>query len=329
MITRTGVFRYVNADGTERRELRLPEDVFHADALASFADAPVTVGHPGAVTAENWRSHAVGHVASEVKADGPFVAAPLVVHDAGTIARIDAGELVEISCGYDVDLEMKPGVYNGERFDCIQRNMRGNHVAIGPKNWGRAGSEVALKLDETDRVSELGYPIDVSTTNDSSRADSGTSGAGTPPATESPEIATLRADNDRLRGENAALTSRVTANEANATEARIDAAVNARLALRENARRALGDGVRFDGRSDREIMIEVVQKHGPTFRGDGLSDEAVRAAYAFALTLPAPGLSAVNTAAGSATNVDADNPMEAAYQRAVDRNRNAWKGESK
>ena len=46
-ITKVGVFTYQDADGTSRRELRHPEEVFNVDALASFGLVPFTNDHPG------------------------------------------------------------------------------------------------------------------------------------------------------------------------------------------------------------------------------------------------------------------------------------------
>ena len=41
-LTRTGVLEYLNPDGSVRRELRLPEDVFAPASLETYALKPVT-----------------------------------------------------------------------------------------------------------------------------------------------------------------------------------------------------------------------------------------------------------------------------------------------
>ena len=48
----------------------------------------------------------------------------------------------EISMGYFCDYDYCSGVYNGQRYDVIQRNLRGNHIAIVDK--GRMGEEVCI-----------------------------------------------------------------------------------------------------------------------------------------------------------------------------------------
>jgi hypothetical protein len=148
--TRVGVFTYRTADGV-RREYRPAEEVFKADSLASLCAAPVTDLHPeeGPVTSDNWRRLAVGHVAESVSpsSDGTHVATSLIVQDANMCRMIDAKERQELSCGYMADLDMTPGEFNGIPYDCIQRNIFYNHVALGPSGWGRQGATVALRLD--------------------------------------------------------------------------------------------------------------------------------------------------------------------------------------
>jgi HK97 family phage prohead protease len=147
-LTRTGVLVYRNPDGTERRELRLPDEVFKADSLATLKDVPVIdiKDHTGLVTPDTWKKSALGHI-PEARRDGDYVAADVVVQDAATIAAVERGDRIDISCGYGCRIERTSGVYKGERFDCIQRDIRYNHAALCPPNRGRAGPEVGLRLD--------------------------------------------------------------------------------------------------------------------------------------------------------------------------------------
>jgi hypothetical protein len=148
-LARTGVQVYQMPDGTERREYRPADEVFHADALASLRDAPVTDLHPASVVhAANWRELSVGHVGEDVRREGDFVAATVVVQDATEVERVLKGERKELSVGYEVEIDPTPGTSpEGERYDAVQRKIRANHVGLGPDGWGRAGSEVALRLD--------------------------------------------------------------------------------------------------------------------------------------------------------------------------------------
>lgn len=148
-VTRTGVFEYAREDGTIQREWRPPAEVFHVDALATLEDAPVTDLHPdeGFVEPSNYQRLARGH-ARAPRADGDYVAATLVVQDGALADAIERRDRSEISLGYRCRLDMTPGVLpNGERYDGVQRDIRYNHVAVGPKDWGRAGPDVKVRLD--------------------------------------------------------------------------------------------------------------------------------------------------------------------------------------
>jgi hypothetical protein len=65
IVTNIGVFTYRDADGNVSRELRLPEEVFHPDSLASMKLKPVTNDHPAEkVTPANSKELAVGSLGS-------------------------------------------------------------------------------------------------------------------------------------------------------------------------------------------------------------------------------------------------------------------------
>lgn len=152
--TRTGVFDYLRADGSIRREYRSPEEVFDPASLATLRGAPITDLHPEvngvgvAVDPTNYRTFSVGHVADNVDRAGDHVAAWFVIQDATEIARIEAREREETSCGYSCALEETPGISpQGEKYDAIQRQIVYNHVALGPRDWGRAGPTARLHLD--------------------------------------------------------------------------------------------------------------------------------------------------------------------------------------
>lgn len=154
-LTRVGVLAYARADGTTRLELRHPEDVFDPESLATLSHAPLTDLHPTAMVGpENVRALQVGIVSSATRADG-FVAGEVLVQDAGAIRDVQARKRVELSAGYSMTLDETPGEFNGVRYDARQRNIRYNHVAMGPRGWGRAGGDVAFRLDGTGAASLL------------------------------------------------------------------------------------------------------------------------------------------------------------------------------
>lgn len=122
---------------------RPSDEVFDRASIASFIGKPVTNDHPTvAVTADNWKSHSRGAVMGAVR-DGEYLAFDLTIMDGEAIKAVDSGKR-ELSNGYACDLTFEDGVApDGTRYQAVQRNIRGNHVALVDK--GRAGSECAIR----------------------------------------------------------------------------------------------------------------------------------------------------------------------------------------
>jgi len=161
-VTRVGVLEYEDAEGNRWGEFRPADEVFAEDSLATLRGAPLTDLHPPKlVTPETWKRVAIGHVGDDVRRDGDFVAASVIVQDGLAVERVQAGERREVSCGYECDLDETPGVHEGTPYQRVQRGIRYNHLGIGPEGWGRAGSEVSLRLDGADtpaRATRLDAP---------------------------------------------------------------------------------------------------------------------------------------------------------------------------
>lgn len=300
-ITRSGIFIYRRADGTTIREFRPADEVFHADSLATLSGAPVTDLHPSsAVRPSNWRSLSVGHVGENIKQDGKFVAAKLLIQDQDTISKVDAGDRKELSCGYTCRIDETPGEFEGQRYDAIQRKIRYNHVALGPANWGRAGNEVALRLDSRDAVQ---VTEDSAGTTAPPKPAKGKSMSkyridGVDYDTSSPEfLQALDLRDKRADAESAALVAErdtaqakadAAAKESAAAKAdldkvndpaRLDALVAGRVALVTDARKILGSEAKLDGKTDREIMIEAIKHDSKDFDAEGKSDDYVIAYF--------------------------------------------------
>lgn len=149
-LTRTGVLTYRTPSGETRRELRKPEDVFDAESLKTLSAIPVTNDHPPEMlTADNAKKYMVGYTSDAVEKAGDKLKSFLTLTDAAAILAAEGGKQ-QISCGYFADLDETPGVWQGEPYDAIQRNIRYNHVAMVDR--GRAGPEVKMRLDSKDAV---------------------------------------------------------------------------------------------------------------------------------------------------------------------------------
>lgn len=158
-VSRPGIYRYPlrpdgtpKPDGTPWLELRPQEEVYRTDSLRSYEGASITDSHPKdrEVTAKNVRQHEIGTVMGPgVRADGDRVAAPLLFKDAQSIAKVQGKKKTQLSPGYKMDLEMRPGVdptYG--RYDAVQRNIRVNHLAL--VDHARGGDSLHIRMDGVD-----------------------------------------------------------------------------------------------------------------------------------------------------------------------------------
>ena len=149
-IARTGIQSYTDANGGIRLEYRPEEEVAASTALDSFREKCVTREHPPALLdASNTKDYAIGFTSADVSYSEGFVESTLTVTDKETIDEIMRGNVREVSCGYKVDYSPEPGITSdGQHYDGIQKNIRGNHVAI--VNRARGGAQVRLMLDSAD-----------------------------------------------------------------------------------------------------------------------------------------------------------------------------------
>lgn len=256
-LSKTGIFHYDNT-----REFRPEEEIFRVDSLESLKGAPVTDLHPsekGAdsfITPANTRDHIIG-ITESIECDGPYREGSLLIFHEDAIKAIERGERKEISLGYKCRLDKTPGSVNGEVYDAIQRDIIVNHVAIGPKGWGRAGSDCSIR---TDSSSQKGKKV-----TDTIHID------GLDIALSKESITNLLAEKRRelneLRGRFDAMgleldkekAARASLEDPQALEQR----VQSRLSLIEKCRALLGTDYKLDGKSDAELKLDVINKFYP------------------------------------------------------------------
>jgi hypothetical protein len=145
-IARTGIQEYfafelglTDRDPKEKvRVYRPADEVFDEISMASFANKTLTDDHPAVlVDSTNAKELSVGHSGPAITRDNIFLQATLHFTDATAIKNVEEGK-VELSNGYTSDMEMVTGVTpDGDQYDAIQRNIRGNHIALVDK--GRCG----------------------------------------------------------------------------------------------------------------------------------------------------------------------------------------------
>ena len=83
-----------------------------------------------------------GAIFGDVRADEPYLKADLIIYNKDLIAKIEAGEVVELSPAYEADIEAGEGSYNGEGYAFKQKLKEVNHLAV--VETGRSGSDLRI-----------------------------------------------------------------------------------------------------------------------------------------------------------------------------------------
>ena len=340
-LTRSGIFVYRDGLGNTVRELRPPEEVMHPEALASFALVPVTNDHPSEMlTADNAKQYAVGSVSESVVPEGDKVRASLMITDAAAIEALDAGKS-ELSCGYTADVEFSPGVWNGQPYDAVQRNIRGNHVAL--VDAGRAGPACAIRMDAAGAAQEITMENVMMELGGAQYSVPADLAAELVKMLEANGLKPVMGDAEKpAQGEEMAAVKADAQRKIDALQARLDAlqSVAAAKNLRETIAREIREDMavtelakRFDADVSESDTIDgkrrkIVAKLDPSIKLDGKSPEYV-GGLLDALVLARAEQSAAAPRAGS-LRLDGkpteDDPAEVARKEMMDRFANAHKG---
>lgn len=116
---------------------RSPKELFSAATLASFNCKSVTNTHPASNLSLQTVEQSERGQATNIRRDGDFLLADLIIKDGLLISEIRQGTKREVSCGYDcMWLPLGKGKYE-------QKEIIGNHIAIVVA--GRAGPRVAIQ----------------------------------------------------------------------------------------------------------------------------------------------------------------------------------------
>lgn len=153
-ISKTGVFPYLGREiGLPDLEadklynvLRSEKELMNPEAIKSFELLPITKGHRMLGPAENGLTPAEnipqqGIVGEEVFAQGDTLYANIKITSEQAKDDINNG-LKELSLGYFCEWVKESGEYKGQHYDIVQKNIRGNHLAIVPR--GRMGHGVRV-----------------------------------------------------------------------------------------------------------------------------------------------------------------------------------------
>lgn len=115
-----------DGDMTEIEVDRPEKEVFDPKTLASFENVPITIEHPeNNVDSDNYNSLSVGYMRDIHKGTyngQPVMLGTAVITDSEGIEKVESGELTNLSCGYDCDID--------DDKNPKQTNIRGNHIAL-------------------------------------------------------------------------------------------------------------------------------------------------------------------------------------------------------
>lgn len=336
-------------------ELRPPEEVLRADSLDTLIAAPLTIGHQAMTNPDNVSQHMVGSVmsAAPLVNNEELVDGEVVVYRSDAISGVKARKLKELSPGYQCRIDNTPGIWEGKPYDRVQRDIRYNHIALLPSGSGRQGAEVALRMDSNTALADEFFreteqpgegkekPMELETVRIT--LDGIDYELQVPKALAAPFRASvekrLSERNDAAdklsKVEGALAASQKTVEELSKKADQlndpsfIQARVDERLAVIERAR-ILTPELDCSGKTLDQIRLdalkgagvpesEVTGKPAAFIEGMFAGLQTVKAAPAAPGVLPTP---AVRTDKKDEKPVDAD----AARERMLQRNRDAWKG---
>ena len=120
-----------------------------AKAAPSFARVQLMFKHT-AVSAEDPKQDSIaGTIGSDVEFLAPYLVADLCIWDEEAIAGVETDTVRELSSSYRYRADMTPGMFEGQRYDGVMRDIQGNHVAL--VKAGRAGSDVMAADSELEK----------------------------------------------------------------------------------------------------------------------------------------------------------------------------------
>ena len=121
------------------RLYRDPEEL--AKGASTFNNLPILNKHIRVTVEKPEKESIVGSIGSDVSLGDPYLQASLCVWDEAAIAGIEAKKQIELSAAYYYRADMTPGTApDGEAFDGVMRDIKGNHLAL--VEAGRAGPDV-------------------------------------------------------------------------------------------------------------------------------------------------------------------------------------------
>ncbi|MDE9464672.1 DUF2213 domain-containing protein [Xenorhabdus bovienii] len=149
-ISKVGVFDYMGSEigapnpGDLYRVYRPAEELESVATIESFKLKPFIDEHEmlGKDGTPAEKKGIEGVIGENVYFDYPYLRGNIKILSNAALNQIDNGK-IELSPGYRCRYEFTPGLFEGEHYDAIQRDIRGNHLALVEE--GRTGIDVAVQ----------------------------------------------------------------------------------------------------------------------------------------------------------------------------------------
>lgn len=161
VITKAAVNPYYGKEIPDYESLGLdPEKIYNMlrdpveleKGMHTLGEKQLLIKHIFVSADEPQKESIAGTIGSNLEMVGDDVRGSLTVWDKEAINLIESGKLAELSASYFYDPVMKSGTFNGQPYDGIMTNIRGNHVALVER--GRIGRD-ALVADALPKLMEL------------------------------------------------------------------------------------------------------------------------------------------------------------------------------
>ena len=299
-IARTGVFEYLNPDGSTDMEAKLPADILSDSTVASANNRPVTEDHPVngngqriLVDSSNSQQLMKGFTASNAHVDKTTntVRVDMTITNPDLISKINSGKN-QLSIGFQTQIVPQSGVYDGQKYDSVQRNIQINHVAV--VDMAREGPSISLVGDSAEMVGQHSNPTKKGQQMDTVKIKAGGSTI-TVAADDADTVMKLDADNSAKAKQIASLNAKIkelteqrdalqgksdeAGKKASEAQAKADSAdkeladykkkfegdgfekaVEERIGLINKCKSIVGDSFDPTGKSAKDMKIEVIKK---------------------------------------------------------------------
>lgn len=312
VLARTGIQEYLAAElglpGDPKRRVPVfrPEDeVFNEESLRSFDNLPLTNQHPGEdVNAKNWKDYTVGW-GGKVERAGDTMVTDITITDAAAIKAWKNGRK-EISNGYRCKDEFKDGkTDSGEAYEAIQRNIRGNHIALVDK--GRCGPTCRTRDAKPDThggdamlITVDGVQVTIEDQTAASVVQKALERRDSIIADQGGEMEKMKKEYDEMSAKFKEMKEGDEGYEAMQKKMKdmeekmkdkkdadidaLDALVESRIKTVDAAKLILGDSYEWKGKDCQSIKKDAVAKAYPGMKLDGANDDMIEGLFVGALS---------------------------------------------